>query len=56
VSKRHALFSYIGASQAALVAGGFAVAGKPAQAAVFVVGCLFLIYWGRRLDKEGGDG
>jgi hypothetical protein len=55
VSRRHALFSYIAASQAALVAGGFAVTGKPAQAVVFAVGCAFLIYWGRRLEKEGGE-
>jgi hypothetical protein len=49
------VLSYIGAAQAALVAGGFLVAGKAPQAAVFALGCLFLIYWGRRLDRERGE-
>ncbi|MEA2428324.1 MAG: hypothetical protein QOF37_1952 [Thermoleophilaceae bacterium] len=55
MSPRPAILSYLGAGQAALVGGGFLIAGKAPQAVVFAVGCLFLIYWGRRLDRERGE-
>jgi hypothetical protein len=55
MSPRRGVLSYVAAAQAALVAGGFAITGKPAQGAVFALGAVFLIYWGRRQDRERGE-
>ena len=45
--------SYVASVLAFVAALGSLVQGNPGPAAVLAVGALFLIYWGRRLDREG---
>jgi hypothetical protein len=45
--------SYVASVLAFVAALGSLVQGNPAPAAVLALGGLFLIYWGRRLDREG---
>ena len=47
--------SYVASAVTLLAALGMFVQGRPAQGAVLALGALFLIYWGRRLDRHGGD-
>ena len=50
------LFMYLASALGAAVAISLLVRGEPAPAAVVAVGVVFLIYWARRQDREGGDG
>jgi hypothetical protein len=51
---REPLFAYLGAALAVIAAAGSAVRGAVAPAVVLALGALFLIYWGRRLDRDRG--
>ena len=52
MTHRPALISYIASVLALAVAGSMAVREAFPQAALLAVGAAFLIYWGRRLDRE----
>ena len=49
------LACYVGAVLGVAVAISMAVRGEPAPAAALALGALFLIYWGRRLDRQRGE-
>jgi hypothetical protein len=55
VNERPGVLSYIGSAVAALAAVGLAIRGEFPQAALLAAGAAFLIYWGRRLDREQGE-
>ena len=50
-----ALASYLGAVLGVAVAISMAVRGAVAPAVVLALGALFLLYWGRRLDRQRGE-
>ncbi len=52
---REPLFAYLGAGLALIAAVGSAVRGAVVPAVVLALGALFLIYWGRRLDRHRGE-
>ena len=52
MTHRPALISYIASVLALAVAGSMAVREAFPQAALLALGAAFLIYWGRRLDRE----
>ena len=55
MNDRPALASYIGSVLALAVAISLAIREEFPQAAILVLGAAFLIYWGRRLDREQGE-
>ena len=54
MSRRPDLVSYLGAVLGFAAALGMVIRGAVPQAVVLAVGALFLIYWGRRLERERG--
>jgi hypothetical protein len=55
VSAQEPAIVYLASIFALAAGGGLAIRGAYLQAALLVVGGLFLIYWGRRLAKDRGE-
>ena len=53
--RREAIVSYIGGVIGLVVAASSAIREQWGPAAVVALGALFLIYWGRRADRDRGE-
>jgi hypothetical protein len=55
MDQREPIVAYLAAALTLAAAGGSAIKGAIAPAVVLALGALFLIYWGRRLDRQRGE-
>ena len=55
MNRRPEVVCYIGAVLGLIVAASAALRGQFGPAAVVALGALFLIYWGRRTERDRGE-